>query len=42
MMGGLAPAEDKDDYDYAGWENLPALFLKLVTQFPIFNDMIKA
>lgn len=26
--GGLAPAED-DDYEYAGWENLPALYLKL-------------
>jgi len=42
MAGVLAPAEDNDTYDYAGWENLPALYLKLVTQFPIFNDMIKA
>jgi hypothetical protein len=42
MAGVLAPAEDNDSYDYAGWENLPALYLKLATQFPIFNDMIKA
>jgi hypothetical protein len=31
MAGVLAPADDNDSYDYSGWENLPALYLKLVT-----------
>lgn len=43
MQGALAPADDgQEGYDYKGWENLPALYLKIATQYPIFNDMIKA
>lgn len=32
---------DSDKYDYHGWQNLPALFLKMTIVNPYFGDLIK-
>ena len=32
---------DSDRYDYKGWENIPALFLKMTITNPYFGDLIK-
>lgn len=44
MMAEMAAAADlyKDDAaDYAGWENLPALFLRNMVVNPYFGDLVK-
>ena len=32
---------DSDKYDYNGWQNLPALFLKMTVVNPYWGDLIR-